>query len=328
MSDTDQLKADFSQLIQGKAAPVTQVDISNERSNSFEPVTKSNVGYIVSAVLINDVGQILMMQEAKYSCYGTWYLPAGRMERGENLEKAVMREVEEETGLTFQPTTLLSAEFGCGTWYRFNFTGHVTGGKLKTLEEKDKESLQAEWIDYVNIKTKTLKLRSPDVIQLINIARKYHSLSVDCRHPYTMPALVPYSKLIHRVVLVHAAFNGDLQVLTTDKEGLHLPTSYISPFDFSLMISVFSVIKEAFGVSNFKLQMKGLLSVEHQGAPPGSKDGLCLTSLVLMDGDENAPSPQSDSSYKWTPLTTLDPTFNVQLTANLKENGCVPLLDI
>lgn len=54
-------------------------------TDSFEPITKTNVGYIVSAVLINDVGQILMMQEAKYSCYGTWYLPAGRMERGENI---------------------------------------------------------------------------------------------------------------------------------------------------------------------------------------------------------------------------------------------------
>ncbi|XP_033739368.1 8-oxo-dGDP phosphatase NUDT18-like [Pecten maximus] len=313
---------------QGKAVPVTKVDISSERSDSFEPVTKSNVGYIVSAVIINDVGQILMMQEAKYSCYGTWYLPAGRMERGENLEQAVMREVEEETGLTFQPTTLISVEFGCGTWYRFNFTGYVTGGKLKTLKEKDKESLQAEWIDFVNIKTRTLKLRSPDIIQLINIARKYNSLGEDCRHSHNMPALVPYNRLIHRVILTHCSFNGDIQVLTTDKEGLHLPTTYISPFDFSLMISVFSVIKEAFGASDFQLKMKGLISVEHQGVPASNKDGLCLTSLLQMDGLEIEPSPRSDSSYKWTSLNKLDPTFNVQLIAHLKENGCVPLLDI
>ena len=33
------------------------------------------------------------------------------------------------------------------------------GGKLKTLDDKDKESLQAEWIDFFNIKNKILQLR-------------------------------------------------------------------------------------------------------------------------------------------------------------------------
>lgn len=54
-------------------------------AEQFEPLTKKNTGYIVCGVLINDDGQILMMQEAKYSCYGTWYLPAGRVEPNENL---------------------------------------------------------------------------------------------------------------------------------------------------------------------------------------------------------------------------------------------------
>ncbi|OWF50191.1 8-oxo-dGDP phosphatase NUDT18-like isoform X2 [Mizuhopecten yessoensis] len=328
MSDTDHLKSDLTKLFQGKAVPVTNVDISNERSDSFEPVTKNNVGYIVSAVIINDVGQILMMQEAKYSCYGTWYLPAGRMEQGENLQEAVMREVEEETGLTFQPTSLIAVEFGCGTWYRFNFIGHVTGGKLKTLEEKDKESLQAEWIDFVNIKTRTLKLRSPDIIPLINIARKYHSLGEDCRHPHNMPALVPYNRLIHRVMLVHCSFGGDILVLTTNKEGLHLPTCYISPFDFSFKITVFAVIKEAFGASEFQLKMKGLISVEHQGAPASNKDGLCLTTLQVLDGPETEPPPRSDSTYQWVSLTQLDSDLGDQLATRLKENGCVPLIDL
>ena len=53
---------------------------------NYVPVTKRTVCYIVAGVLINDAGQILMMQEAKYSCHGTWYLPAGRVERGESLQ--------------------------------------------------------------------------------------------------------------------------------------------------------------------------------------------------------------------------------------------------
>ena len=78
--------------------------------NEFKPVIKKNVSYIVAAVLINDQGEVLMMQEAKSTCAGQWYLPAGRMEPGEDIAEAAQREVLEETGLHFQITTLLMVE--------------------------------------------------------------------------------------------------------------------------------------------------------------------------------------------------------------------------
>ena len=65
---------------------------------------------LFSAVLINDQGEVLMMQEAKSTCAGQWYLPAGRMEPGEDIAEAAQREVLEETGLHFQITTLLMVE--------------------------------------------------------------------------------------------------------------------------------------------------------------------------------------------------------------------------
>jgi 8-oxo-dGTP pyrophosphatase MutT (NUDIX family) len=37
------------------------------------------------AVIINDDDEILMMQEAKSSCAGQWYLPAGRVEPNESI---------------------------------------------------------------------------------------------------------------------------------------------------------------------------------------------------------------------------------------------------
>lgn len=46
------------------------------------------------ALLFNEEGEILMMQEAKSSCAGQWYLPAGRMESGEDIEVSVRCTVE------------------------------------------------------------------------------------------------------------------------------------------------------------------------------------------------------------------------------------------
>ena len=87
------------------------------------------------------------MQEAKSSCAGQWYLPAGRMEPGEDITEAARREVLEETGLEIDLTTLLLVETAAGSWYRFVVTGSVTGGKLKTPADADSESLQVRVID-------------------------------------------------------------------------------------------------------------------------------------------------------------------------------------
>ena len=43
-----------------------------------------NIAYIVAAVVIQD-GKVLLIQEAKESCRGKWYLPAGRMEPNETI---------------------------------------------------------------------------------------------------------------------------------------------------------------------------------------------------------------------------------------------------
>ena len=51
----------------------------------FEPKVKMDICYIVCGLLFDDQGRVLMMREAKSSCYGQWYLPAGRMEQDETI---------------------------------------------------------------------------------------------------------------------------------------------------------------------------------------------------------------------------------------------------
>jgi len=52
--------------------------------------------------LIFQRGRILMAQRGKEPLKGWWSLPGGAVEAGESLETAVLREVQEETGLIVQ----------------------------------------------------------------------------------------------------------------------------------------------------------------------------------------------------------------------------------
>uniref|UniRef100_A0A7M4E221 Nudix hydrolase 18 n=1 Tax=Crocodylus porosus TaxID=8502 RepID=A0A7M4E221_CROPO len=95
---------------------------------SAQPVRlRRNACYIVLALLFNDQGEVLMMQEAKAECHGMWYLPAGRMEPNETIVEAMRREVKEETGLECDPLTLLAVEERGPAWIRFVFLAEPTG---------------------------------------------------------------------------------------------------------------------------------------------------------------------------------------------------------
>jgi len=56
----------------------------------------------VGAVISNGNGDLLLVKRAHAPAQGTWSLPGGRVESGETYEQAVVREVQEETGLTVE----------------------------------------------------------------------------------------------------------------------------------------------------------------------------------------------------------------------------------
>lgn len=53
----------------------------------------------VSAAIFRD-GRVLVVRRARQPAAGSWTLPGGRVELGETLVEAVVREVAEETALT------------------------------------------------------------------------------------------------------------------------------------------------------------------------------------------------------------------------------------
>jgi 8-oxo-dGTP diphosphatase len=54
----------------------------------------------VGAVVRDTAGRLLLVRRANPPAQGRWSIPGGRVEAGESHETAVIRELEEETGIT------------------------------------------------------------------------------------------------------------------------------------------------------------------------------------------------------------------------------------
>ncbi|XP_013191632.1 8-oxo-dGDP phosphatase NUDT18 [Amyelois transitella] len=243
--------------------------------SNFKPVLGSNVTYVVACVIINERNEVLMMQEAKESCAGKWYLPAGRMEKNETIIQAVKREVLEETGLQCEPKTLLVVETAGGMWYRFVLTGEIVGGELKTPAKADKESLQAKWI--ANLQEITL--RANDIVHLIEKTQMYmQKKSSGLWHQEILPAPIPHIKdMLRLIIVIKKRSSNRLHVLLSEKNTIHFPTCEINPAK-SVHSTLRRFMVEMFGADVGQHRPLGLLNVE---ADP-SCDGCCLTLLVAF----------------------------------------------
>src|SRR4051794_34689409 len=60
-----------------------------------------------SAIVLRDDGHVLMVRRKHAPFQGQWELPGGFLEVGEHPQDGVVREVEEETGLTVKPRRLV-----------------------------------------------------------------------------------------------------------------------------------------------------------------------------------------------------------------------------
>ncbi|KAL7647394.1 UNVERIFIED_CONTAM: hypothetical protein RMT77_000990 [Armadillidium vulgare] len=286
--------------------------------SEFQPVLKENVCYIVAAVLVDSNGAVLMMQEAKRSCAGQWYLPAGKMEPGESIVDAAIREVLEETGLKIEVTTLLMVESASGSWFRFVVTGNVLGGELKTPAMADSESLQAKWVMDLN----ELSLRGSDIYPLIQRAKQYALKKPDEPwHPHLLPIDLPHSKLLLRlIIIVRKKANNRVCVLVSDKTSSHLPVTEVNP-----VRSIHSVLRkymtEIFGSDLPPHRPQGVLNVELKtSTPKGELDGLCLTIFVpVRKALEEVPLIDK---YSWIELSK---ATGEELVSRMNRNMIVPL---
>ena len=84
----------------------------------------------VTAIVRNERGEVLLLEHAFRRRY-PWALPGGWMERREPPERAVVREVKEETGLDVEVERLLTARTFTLPRMDIVFVCRVLGGTLR-----------------------------------------------------------------------------------------------------------------------------------------------------------------------------------------------------
>lgn len=120
-------------------------------------------GLAVRAIIIDDDDKILILKRSVDSKTnpGKWELPGGKVDQGEPFDQALIREVEEETGLTITLDTVVGASQQNLPLIRavhIIMSGKIVGGELKISSEHEgyaweffenlKDYELADWLEY------------------------------------------------------------------------------------------------------------------------------------------------------------------------------------
>jgi len=151
--------------------------------SSNNVIWKPNV--TVAAIVEHD-GRFLLVEE--HTERGRLFnQPAGHLDPGESLIRAVARETLEETACNFEPTGLLGvyqyhSSADDVTYIRFAFTGKITGPEAGRA--LDAGIIRAVWLTPQEIRREATRHRSPLVMRCIDdyLAGRRFPLDVLYRH--------------------------------------------------------------------------------------------------------------------------------------------------
>ena len=117
------------------------------------------------AIVVVRLGdRFLLVHERKHG--QTWYLPAGRVEPGETLAEAALRETLEETGVSVALEGVLRVEHNPGieaTRVRVFYLARPIGDAAPKLVA-DEHSLEARWLTVTEMQR--LPLRGHEVLEI------------------------------------------------------------------------------------------------------------------------------------------------------------------
>ncbi|WP_405079374.1 NUDIX hydrolase [Paenibacillus chitinolyticus] len=142
---------------------------------------------LVASVSIIRENKVLMIKENKEYAKNLWNFPSGRLEYGEGILDAAVREAKEETGYDVRLTEATGVYnfFGSSNHQviLFHFIGEIVGG---TLQLEETGIIDSKWIEISDLLIPELyQLRNRKVIEHIAenlLAEKKYPLESFCHH--------------------------------------------------------------------------------------------------------------------------------------------------
>jgi 8-oxo-dGTP diphosphatase len=102
---------------------------------------------VVAAALVDPQGRVLLAQRpAHKSLGGLWEFPGGKVEPGESLEEALIREVQEELAVVLEPDALDPFAFASHSYAEFNLLMPLYVAKRWTGEPQALEAQALAWV--------------------------------------------------------------------------------------------------------------------------------------------------------------------------------------
>src|SRR4051812_29270883 len=107
----------------------------------------------VGAVVWNDRGEIVLIRRGQEPRLGEWSIPGGRLEWGESVREAIIREVQEETGLDVEIDGLIdvvdsvtrnASDEVVRHYVLIDFLARPVGGALRA----GSDAAEARWVAY------------------------------------------------------------------------------------------------------------------------------------------------------------------------------------
>jgi len=122
---------------------------------------------VVAGVVLKRDGKYLLVQEKNPSCYGKWNLPAGKVDQGDTLEQAAVREAKEETGFDVELQRKLDVyQVKATDPAKHVYVAVSVGGSLRVPKD---ELLDVRWFSLEEIRQLSAdgELRDPFVLESI-----------------------------------------------------------------------------------------------------------------------------------------------------------------
>ncbi|HLF61379.1 MAG TPA: NUDIX domain-containing protein [Acidimicrobiia bacterium] len=119
----------------------------------------------VGVVLIED-NRLLLIQRGHEPGLGRWAVPGGKVNSGESLRDAAVREVREETGLEVQTGEVIWVGEHIsehGHIVIIDFEGQVVGGEVAAADD----AVQARWVGLDQVADYDLTPTMYDLVQVL-----------------------------------------------------------------------------------------------------------------------------------------------------------------